>query len=125
MDDLGQLLGCGAYVTRLHRTHVADYPNERMMTIEELEALARSNEDGSPMFDVLDEQLLSMDSAVSRLPKVSIDAESRIRFGCGNPVAVSEPSAGLVRVYQGDCFLGVAEYQHDQVQPKRLVVYQD
>lgn len=125
VDDLGQLLGCGAYVTRLHRTHVADYPNARMMTIEELEALAQSNDDGTPLFDALDEQLLAMDTAVKRLPKVLIDAESRTRFGCGNPVTVSEPSTGLVRVYQGECFLGVAEYQHDQVQPKRLVVYQD
>ena len=41
VDDIGQILGCGAYVTRLHRTHVADYPNDRMMTIEALLATSR------------------------------------------------------------------------------------
>ena len=26
VDDIGQLLGCGAFVSKLHRTQVTDYP---------------------------------------------------------------------------------------------------
>ena len=36
VDDLGQNLGCGAYVTRLHRTEVADYPTDKMVSLDTL-----------------------------------------------------------------------------------------
>ena len=39
VDDLGEMLGCGAHVTYLRRTGVSHYPVERMVTIEQLEAL--------------------------------------------------------------------------------------
>ena len=39
VDDLGELLGCGAHVSMLRRTQVADYPYERMVTIEQLDEL--------------------------------------------------------------------------------------
>ena len=38
VDDLGELLGCGAHVSMLRRTQVADYPYDRMVTIAQLEA---------------------------------------------------------------------------------------
>ena len=36
---LGEILGCGAHVTYLRRTGVARYPYEKMVTLEQLEAL--------------------------------------------------------------------------------------
>ncbi len=38
-DDLGEMLGCGAHVTYLRRTGVANYPVEKMVTLEQLGAL--------------------------------------------------------------------------------------
>ncbi len=37
VDDLGEVLGCGAHVTVLRRTAVADYPTEKMMTWDALQ----------------------------------------------------------------------------------------
>jgi tRNA pseudouridine55 synthase len=39
IDDLGELLGCGAHVAQLRRSAVGNYPTERMVTMAELEAL--------------------------------------------------------------------------------------
>ena len=39
VDDLGEVLGCGAHVTVLRRTAVADYPTEKMMTWDALRRL--------------------------------------------------------------------------------------
>ena len=37
VDDLGELLGCGAHVSMLRRVSVGSYPRDKMVTIEQLE----------------------------------------------------------------------------------------
>lgn len=39
VDDLGELLGCGAHVSDLRRLAVGDYPVDKMVTLSQLEAL--------------------------------------------------------------------------------------
>jgi tRNA pseudouridine55 synthase len=39
IDDLGEKLGCGAHVIFLRRLAVSKYPVERMVTLEQLQAL--------------------------------------------------------------------------------------
>jgi tRNA pseudouridine55 synthase len=39
IDDLGELLGCGAHVSELRRTAVGNYPIDKMVTLEQLETL--------------------------------------------------------------------------------------
>ncbi len=68
VDDLGESLGCGAHVTMLRRTGVADYPTEKMLTLEQLEAL-----NTQPI--QLDKHLLTMDTAVQHLPEINISAQ--------------------------------------------------
>ncbi len=119
IDDLGQILGCGAHVTMLHRTFVADYPVELMVTIEQLEN--EREQDKS-----LDDYLLPMDSPVSHLEKVVIDLDSAHYFCHGNPVSYSGLDENdYIRVYdEDDTFLGLAEVDKDfMLAPKRLVVY--
>ncbi len=43
VDDLGEMLGCGAHVTMLRRVGVANYPYERMVTLEQLNALVEQS----------------------------------------------------------------------------------
>ena len=66
IDDLGEMLGCGAHVVALRRVAVADYPAERMMPLERLQALAERED-----FMLLDRLLLPTDSAVAALPKLT------------------------------------------------------
>lgn len=129
VDDLGQVLGCGAYVTRLHRTQVADYPLDKQVTVEQLEALlAQAKEQDIAPSELLDPILLPMDTAVESLSSVELTDELTSHFMHGQAVRVSGlPDRGLLRVYQavnGD-FLGVAEVDDSgMLAPKRLVVRQ-
>lgn len=129
VDDLGQVLGCGAYVTRLHRTQVADYPLDKQVTVEQLEALlAQAKEQDIAPSELLDPILLPMDTAVESLSSVELTDELTSHFMHGQAVRVSGlPDWGLLRVYQatnGD-FLGVAEVDDSgMLAPKRLVVRQ-
>ena len=143
VDDIGQKLGCGAYVTRLHRTEVADYPTANMVTIEQLEAL-RGDNNQQPDLEALDALLVPMQTAVSRLPAIYIDAAQRQRFDNGQSVAdPSGPEIQEQKFYQvydtsndEAVFLGVGEgvkTPMDQpafrgtdkifVSPKRRVVF--
>ncbi|GAA0355606.1 tRNA pseudouridine(55) synthase TruB [Bowmanella denitrificans] len=128
VDDLGQLLGCGAYVTMLDRVQVANYPVDNMMGLDELQALAEECRDGESVnYQALDALLLPMDTAVAALPAVRVKTEKLAYFSNGNPVqADTADLTGQVRAYaeEDGRFLGVAEVeQPGRLAPRRLVVY--
>ncbi|WP_448566075.1 tRNA pseudouridine(55) synthase TruB [Thalassotalea ganghwensis] len=129
VDDLGELLGCGAHVSMLRRLSVGNYPVDKMVTMETLETLLeQAKEQGVSPSTLLDPLLLPMETAVDGLPCVFVDAMSASYLRHGNPVQVSgAPANGLVQVHidDGDIkeFIGVGAID-DQglVAPKRITV---
>ena len=133
VDDIGQALGCGAYVSKLHRSQVTNYPSDKMLTLEQLEAeVTVAEQQAISVWQHLDSLLLPMDTAVSKLPQVSISAEQAVYFNNGNSARIIADSLSRsvsegeqIRVYSqdGQLFLGVAEFESSQlVQPRRVVV---
>ncbi|EKO3572386.1 tRNA pseudouridine(55) synthase TruB [Vibrio metschnikovii] len=128
VDDLGEMLGCGAHVTMLRRIGVANYPYQSMVTLEQLNALVEEvQSEESEKYQRLDELLLPMDTAVQDLPEVNLIAELSHMVQHGQAVQVfGAPTEGLVRMTEGEQrrFLGVGQIDQDgKVAPKRLVVY--
>jgi len=130
VDDLGEMLGCGAHVTYLRRTGVSNYPYEQMVTLEQLEALLEQarEQDIAPR-ELLDPLLMPMDSAVQDLPEVNMIPDLADMILHGQPVQVfGAPAEGVVRMTSGEekTFIGVGEIDDDgKVAPKRLVVFRD
>lgn len=127
IDDLGEKLGCGAHVIMLRRLQVAKYPIERMITFEQLQAMAaEANASETPDYSALDALLLPMDSPAEEFPIVNLLPSVAAYFKQGMPVqAANAPEQGLVRVTEGDehKFIGMAEIAEDgRVAPRRLVV---
>lgn len=129
VDDLGEMLGCGAHVSALHRTAVGSYPADKMVTLETLNALLdKAKENGEKPAERLDPLLLPMNTAVEGLPKVSVDAMSASYLRNGNPVQASNaPVEGFVQVYIEDHevneFIGVGVIDDNGlVAPKRITV---
>lgn len=120
VDDLGEVLGCGAHVTVLRRLAVADYPIEMMMPIDELQLLAESFPQKA-----LDTLLLPMDTAVASLPALNLTEAQTKAVGFGQRVKFenSEQIYGQVRLFSDKGqFLGVAEVRTDDViRPNRMV----
>ena len=120
VDDLGEVLGCGAHVSVLRRLAVGDYPVEEMMPIEELQLLAES----FPQQE-LDRLLLPMDTAVASLPQINLDESQTkaVKFGQRVKFENGEQVYGLVRLFSNtQQFLGVAEITADNViRPNRMV----
>ncbi|MCZ4294320.1 tRNA pseudouridine(55) synthase TruB [Vibrio sinaloensis] len=130
VDDLGEMLGCGAHVTMLRRTAVANYPYEKMVTLEQLnELLEQAQREEIAPKDLLDPLLLPMDTAVEDLPEVNLNAELTDLVQHGMPVQVfGAPEGTPLRMTSGEekLFIGVAEVNADgKVAPKRLVVFRD
>ena len=126
IDDLGELLGCGAHVTQLHRSQVARYPAERMLTLEQLQTIfERCKSEGRPPREELDPLLLPRDTAVDTLPEVNMSAIVASYVTQGQAVQVPNvPLDGFVRMTVGEAreFIGVGEIDDDgKVAPRRLV----
>ncbi|WP_279151311.1 tRNA pseudouridine(55) synthase TruB [Photobacterium iliopiscarium] len=127
VDDLGEKLGCGAHVTYLRRTGVSNFPYERMVTIEHLQALLdQAKVDEVEPGTVLDALLLPTDTAVQDLPEVNITAEAAVHVLHGNPVAAEVvPAEGtLVRITVAEAaeFIGVGTIDaKGMLAPKRVM----
>lgn len=127
IDDLGEKLGCGAHVIYLRRLAVSRYPIERMVTLEQLQALVQQAEQQDvPAAELLDPLLMPMDSPASDFPVVNIPNVVAAYFKNGQPVRASTtPAEGLVRVTEGEegKFIGMGEIDDQgRVAPRRLVV---
>ena len=123
VDDLGEVLGCGAHVTMLRRTALADYPTEKMLDWNALQALAESQD-----LSLLDALLLPIDTAVAKLPTLTLNESQAQGIGFGQRVKFDNPNSlqGQVRLFSHENrFLGVAVIDENNViRPQRLVVYE-
>jgi tRNA pseudouridine55 synthase len=130
VDDIGQILDCGAYVSKLHRTQVTDYPSDKMVTLEQLDELLKNAQDqGLTVSEVLDPLLIAMDTAVKNLPEAKLNTIEAQYFSHGNPakatVALSQKEGTQIRAYSESegFFMGVGEVTEDgRIWPKRVVV---
>lgn len=120
IDDLGELLGCGAHVTMLHRLAVANYPANKMLPFEKLQ----KNAENLSLAE-LDLLLLPVDSAVAALPRLDLDEKQTKSVQFGQRVKfVNELNLfGFVRLFgESGQFLGIAEIREDNViRPNRMV----
>ena len=125
VDDLGELLSCGAHVTALRRTQVANYPYENMVSLDELVQLSEQGVKDEPLYDALDDLLLPVDTAIQNFAEVNITEMMAQAFQHGQSLQISSaPLNSTVRVSAGDnkTFLGLAEVDAlGNVAPKRVV----
>lgn len=115
-EDIGEALGCGAYVSELRRLAVGPYDGG-MVSLEQLQALSEQGQ------AALDASLLPIDSGIANWPEVHLDPDSAYYIKLGQPVQVPRaPTDGWVRIYDDEQFLGVGIIQDDgRIAPKRML----
>jgi tRNA pseudouridine55 synthase len=121
VDDIGELLHCGAHVIQLRRIAVSPYHNYPMHTLPFLEeTFRREGQEG------LQRLLLPIETSVAGFPSVKLSTSAAFYIRMGQPVRVTNaPAEGFVRLMIGDeqRFLGMGEMLEDyRVKPKRMVV---
>lgn len=119
VEDMGEKLGCGAYVSGLRRSAVSPYEQHRMYTLPELEEMHAQYG-----FDALMQCLLPIDTSVQNLPSVKLSSSATFYIRMGQPVMVPHlPADGWVRIFSDDMqFMGIGEILDDgRVAPRRLI----
>jgi len=119
VEDMGEMLGCGAHVQALYRLSVGPYTAEKMHTLSELEKLAENKQ-----YETMDSYLLPVDSAIEHWPVLAVSEAAMYYLKQGQPIIVPyAPTSGWVRLtHKNGSFLGVGEIMDDgKVAPRRLV----
>jgi tRNA pseudouridine55 synthase len=119
VEDMGEVLGCGAHLAALRRTAVGQFSLEGAVTLEQLEQIKETGRDQG-----LDALLTPMEQALEGWPAVRLSDNSAYYVRQGQAVLVPQaPTSGWVRLFAGnDHFLGVGQILDDgRVAPKRLV----
>jgi len=117
-EDIGNVLGCGAHVTALHRSGVGPYGDADMVSMEQLEELRGEGA------SALDQLLLPLESGLAHWPEVKLSDDAAYYMRKGQAVLVPQaPTEGWVRLYsKAGEFMGAGCIADDgKVQPKRLL----
>lgn len=127
IDDLGELLSCGAHVIALRRLSVANYPSSALVTLDQLASLATAcPATGEPDFTALDARLLPVASLLAQLPELNITAEEATQLQQGRLLPLPENHLNeRVRLTVGleRRLLGVGERCAHQLLAKRLLAW--
>jgi tRNA pseudouridine55 synthase len=119
VEDIGEALGCGAFLSRLRRTKVGPFQEEGMITLDALHQQAESEG-----VESLDRHLLPMDHALGGYPEIKLTENSLFYVLQGQAVQVPQaPTSGWVRLCNsaGE-FIGVGAVLDDgRIGPKRLL----
>ncbi len=120
--DMGEYLGCGAYLTGLVRTQSGPFLLQDSITLEQLQ---EAHELGT-----LEQHLFPADFALQNYPALHLDEQLTQRVIHGNAFHYQDPDmvatpAGLGRVYGSDGqFLAIATWDEAQLQwkPRKVLV---
>ncbi len=118
VEDIGNVLECGAHVVALRRTELGPYREQDLLTLEQLEQMYEQDKFS------MDKHLLPLDSAVEGYDAVTLDGNSSYYLRQGQAVQIAgAPQEGWVRIYgENGGFIGVGEIDSDgRVAPRRLV----
>ena len=112
--DLGELLGVGAHLTALRRTHVGVFDVADALPLAALE-------DGSRV----ERARLRPGQALEHLPAVRLSVDEAREIGFGRAVAPSSPlpepaPTGPMRALQAGRLLAVGEWRNGRFQPRKV-----
>ncbi len=120
VEDIGEVLGCGAHVSALRRTLASGFSLAQAHPVEKLEQMREQGES-------LDSLLVPVDAALTMFPEVHLESGNLLSILNGQPVRISGQSlTGPVRLYGENRFVGLGEGQPEgedavKIVPRRLV----
>ncbi len=138
VSDIGEALGCGAYVSHLRRIAVEGLPEGKMTTLEQLQQLADLRTDRSD-FSTLDALLIPLEQALNNLPVVTIpqslaeplchgmrvkptDLLAATKAGTATVPTLLPAVTEMVQVHCDQVFLGVCHFDEQGfLRPQRMM----
>lgn len=117
-QDIGDALGCGAYVTALRRTAVSHFAEEKMLSMDQLLELSVSGG-----LAALDQQLLSIEDLSRSWPMVTLSSLEMLQLRDGLVIASDLETGLLARIYSSKGhFLGIAEKEEQGLKARYIEI---
>lgn len=106
IEDIGNRLGCGAHVTKLHRLSTAGFGPSEMITLEALEQLSEEERQN---------YLLPMDVMVKQFPALTLNDQHAKRIAQGQILVLDHVlMVNTYRLYtEQNEFFGLADYSDE------------
>lgn len=112
-EDIGQALGCGAYLGGLRRIAIGRFNLQGAYTLQQLEDMTAAQRSAC---------LLPVDSLMPGMPIVELDEGQFIRIVQGQRLVVDTVLLdGRVRLYAGGNFIGIADLDGQNLAPVRIL----
>lgn len=112
-EDIGLALGCGAHLTGLRRTRIADFSLDNAYSLQRLESMTSAERDAC---------LLPLDCMLMNLPRLDLDEVQAGRLAQGQRLGLSLAFPdGKLRLYVAGEFIGLAELAGRRLAPSRLI----
>lgn len=129
VEDIGNEIGCGAYVSMLHRIQAGPFDENDMLTLESLESAVDGIADDAGKYAILDEKLHHPASAIPDWPRVNLSLEQGRQILHGQRVKTSFPANTQVQLWvdasDEPVFIGIGDISASGVvSPKRLLQVQ-
>ncbi|PTD98147.1 tRNA pseudouridine(55) synthase TruB [Pseudothauera lacus] len=112
--DIGRALGCGAHLAALRRTRIGAFGIAAAVPLAQLQSCPEAERDAL---------LAPVDALVAAFPSAVLDPQQAQALLQGRQLdGIVAPAPGLLRVYAGERFLGLAVLGEDgKLSPKRLI----
>ncbi len=111
--DLGDRLGCGAYLRALRRTEAAGLGVDTAVTPERLEALAADGRLGDAILSVGD---------LLPLPRVTLDRDAALAFRNGSARLLADAVVdGRAAVFEDRVLIGIGSVRANMLQPDKVL----
>lgn len=116
INDIGDVLGCGATMTSLERTFACGVELSQCYTLEELTILSEKGE--------TEKALIPLDTLLADYPSVEVTENQAKRFSNGGSLMRERVKGirdnGIYRVYGQGKFLGLGELDDTDLKVKRV-----
>jgi tRNA pseudouridine55 synthase len=111
-EDIGEELGCGAYLAALERLAVGPFTLKQAIELEALEAISSSQRR---------ERLLPPQALLDSWPRLSLGGDLTARFRQGRAVPADLADGNVAVFGENEAFLGTGEVSGGALKPKRLL----
>lgn len=121
IDDLGELLGCGGHVSKLHRTQVGPFTAAQMIKPSQLDALAEQCH-SSADFSTLDTLLLPLDAGIVNMPALQLSREQQHQLQHGQHCTMAADDIDAIRLLgPAEVFIGIGQIKQGVLSSRRLL----
>ncbi len=110
-EDIGNKLGCGAYLQKLRRTGFAHYDISQTHTLGQLE-----------QHDNIKSLLKNSEEMIVDFPRTDINDEQYQRFIQGQSIAQTIENYEHLKIFNHQKFIGIAQSENNIIKPKRLFI---